>query len=78
MPWAVGKCPHVEPTGGAGAHVTHLAYRLGWNSGFQAPDRRLDHVPFDSPDLNLSNELLKDVGLGKIRLPDFQRDWKWR
>jgi hypothetical protein len=34
-------------------------------------------VPFDSPDLNLGNELLKDVGLGKIRLPDFQRDWKW-
>lgn len=34
-------------------------------------------MPFDSPDLNLGNELLKDVGLGKIRLPDFQRDWKW-
>jgi hypothetical protein len=34
-------------------------------------------VPFDSPDLNLGNELLKDVGSGKIRLPDFQRDWKW-
>ena len=34
-------------------------------------------MPFDSPDLNLGNEILKDVGLGKIRLPDFQRDWKW-
>ncbi len=34
-------------------------------------------MPFDSPDLNLGNELLKDVGSGKIRLPDFQRDWKW-
>jgi hypothetical protein len=31
-------------------------------------------VPFDSPDLNLGDELLKDVGSGKIRLPDFQRD----
>lgn len=34
-------------------------------------------MPFDSPDLNLGTELLKDVGCGKIRLPDFQRDWKW-
>jgi hypothetical protein len=34
-------------------------------------------MPFDSPDLNLGSELLKDVGIGKIRLPDFQRDWKW-
>ncbi len=34
-------------------------------------------MPFDSPDLNLGSELLKDVGAGKIRLPDFQRDWKW-
>lgn len=33
-------------------------------------------MPFDSPDLNLS-ALLIDVGSGKIRLPDFQRDWKW-
>src|SRR2546423_7012178 len=33
-------------------------------------------MPFDSPDLNLG-DLLKDVGNGKIRLPDFQRDWKW-
>lgn len=37
----------------------------------------VSHVPFDSPDLNLGEELLKDVGSGKIRLPDFQRDWKW-
>lgn len=34
-------------------------------------------MPFDSPDLNLGDELLKQVGTGKIRLPDFQRDWKW-
>jgi hypothetical protein len=34
-------------------------------------------MPFDSPDLNLGNELLKDVRSGKLRLPDFQRDWKW-
>jgi hypothetical protein len=34
-------------------------------------------MAFDSPDLNLGDELLKDVGSGKIRLPDFQRDWKW-
>lgn len=34
-------------------------------------------MPFDSPDLNLGNELLKDVRSGRIRLPDFQRDWKW-
>jgi len=33
-------------------------------------------VPFDSPDLNLG-DLLRDVGSGKVRLPDFQRDWKW-
>lgn len=34
-------------------------------------------MPFDSPDLNLGTELLKDIRSGKIRLPDFQRDWKW-
>jgi hypothetical protein len=34
-------------------------------------------MPFDSPDLNLGDELLKDIATGKIRLPDFQRDWKW-
>lgn len=34
-------------------------------------------MPFDSPDLNLGDDLLKEVGTGKIRLPDFQRDWKW-
>jgi hypothetical protein len=34
-------------------------------------------MPFDSPDLNLGTDLLRDVGSGKIRLPDFQRDWKW-
>jgi hypothetical protein len=34
-------------------------------------------MPFDSPDLNLGDELLRDVEVGKIRLPDFQRDWKW-
>ncbi len=34
-------------------------------------------MPFDSPDLNLGTELLKDVACGKLRLPEFQRDWKW-
>ncbi len=34
-------------------------------------------VAFDSPDLNLGDDLLKDVSSGEIRLPDFQRDWKW-
>lgn len=33
-------------------------------------------MPFDSPDLILSN-VLKDVTVGKIQLPDFQREWKW-
>src|SRR5271165_4372182 len=33
-------------------------------------------MPFDSSDLNLG-DLLQDVGCGKIRLPDFQRNWKW-
>lgn len=33
-------------------------------------------MPFDSPDLILSN-VLKDVSTGKIQLPDFQREWKW-
>lgn len=33
-------------------------------------------MPFDSPDVNLG-DLLSDVGTGKSRLPDFQREWKW-
>jgi uncharacterized protein with ParB-like and HNH nuclease domain len=33
-------------------------------------------LPFDSPDYDLA-DLLKDVGSGKIQLPDFQREWKW-
>lgn len=33
-------------------------------------------MPFDSPDLNLG-EVLAEVGSGKSRLPDFQREWKW-
>jgi hypothetical protein len=33
-------------------------------------------VGFDSPDLSL-NGLLADIGVGKIQLPDFQREWKW-
>ena len=33
-------------------------------------------MPFDSPDLPLS-ELLRMVGQGKVQLPDFQREWKW-
>jgi hypothetical protein len=36
-----------------------------------------DHpVPFESPDVPLG-ELLKQVAIGKIQLPDFQREWKW-
>ena len=31
---------------------------------------------FDSPDLGL-NGLLTDIAVGKIQLPDFQREWKW-
>lgn len=34
-------------------------------------------MPFDSPDLNLGTELLNDIACGKLRLPEFQRDWKW-
>ena len=33
-------------------------------------------MPFDSPDLNLGT-LLGDIELGKVQLPDFQREWKW-
>lgn len=33
-------------------------------------------MPFDSPDLNLGG-ILKDIEVGKIQLPDFQREWKW-
>lgn len=33
-------------------------------------------MPFDSPDVNLG-DLLKLVKLGKIQLPDFQREWIW-
>lgn len=33
-------------------------------------------MPFDSPDINLGN-LLDDVRVGKVQLPDFQREWKW-
>lgn len=33
-------------------------------------------MPFESPDLQLE-ELLSDVGSGKIQLPDFQREFKW-
>lgn len=33
-------------------------------------------MPFESPDWPLG-ELLKDIKLGKVQLPDFQRDWKW-
>ena len=31
---------------------------------------------FESPPLSLS-ELLDDIHVGKIQLPDFQRPWKW-
>ena len=33
-------------------------------------------MPFESPDVPLG-ELLKQVAVGKIQLPDFQREWKW-
>ncbi|MGH3623833.1 MAG: DUF262 domain-containing protein [Sciscionella sp.] len=33
-------------------------------------------MPFESPDWPLG-ELLKDVRVGKVQLPDFQREWKW-
>ena len=33
-------------------------------------------MPFESPDVPLA-ELLKTVALGKVQLPDFQREWKW-
>ncbi|MGH9124256.1 MAG: GmrSD restriction endonuclease domain-containing protein, partial [Acidimicrobiales bacterium] len=33
-------------------------------------------MPFDSPDLMLG-DLLREVGQGKVQLPDFQREWKW-
>jgi uncharacterized protein with ParB-like and HNH nuclease domain len=33
-------------------------------------------VPFESPDWPLS-DLLRDIRVGKVQLPDFQRDWKW-
>jgi hypothetical protein len=33
-------------------------------------------VPFESPDWPLG-ELLRDIEVGKVQLPDFQREWKW-
>jgi hypothetical protein len=33
-------------------------------------------MPFDSPDLPLG-ALLSDIEVGKVQLPDFQREWKW-
>src|SRR5579859_2715922 len=33
-------------------------------------------MPFESPDWDLG-DLLKDVAVGKVQLPDFQREWKW-
>jgi Protein of unknown function DUF262 len=33
-------------------------------------------MPFESPDWPLG-ELLRDIEVGKIQLPDFQREWKW-
>src|SRR6266545_6926174 len=33
-------------------------------------------MPFESPDWRL-DDLLKDVRVGKIQLPDFQREFKW-
>ncbi len=33
-------------------------------------------MPFESPDEPLG-DLLQDVAIGKIRLPDFQPEWRW-
>lgn len=33
-------------------------------------------MPFESPDWPLG-ELLHDIEVGKVQLPDFQREWKW-
>lgn len=33
-------------------------------------------MPFESPDVPLA-DLLTQVAIGKIQLPDFQREWKW-
>ena len=33
-------------------------------------------MPFESPDYLLS-DLVKNVEIGEIQLPDFQREWKW-
>src|SRR5687767_5252357 len=33
-------------------------------------------MPFESPDWPLG-ELLRDIGSGRVQLPDFQREWKW-
>jgi len=38
--------------------------------------RKDTRMPFESPDWRL-DELLRDVGTGKIQLPDFQREFKW-
>jgi hypothetical protein len=46
-------------------------------TGYSPEDPGEDHpVPFESPDVPLG-ELLKQVAIGKIQLPDFQREWKW-
>lgn len=33
-------------------------------------------MPFDSPDYDLA-DVMRDVGTGRVQLPDFQREWKW-
>ena len=33
-------------------------------------------MPFESPDWPLG-ELLREIRVGKVQLPDFQREWKW-
>jgi hypothetical protein len=33
-------------------------------------------MPFESPDWPLG-DLLRDIRVGKVQLPDFQREWKW-
>lgn len=33
-------------------------------------------MPFESPEIDLE-DMLRDVGTGRLQLPDFQREWKW-
>jgi hypothetical protein len=41
-----------------------------------ARESREKSMPFESPDWPLG-DLLRDIRVGRVQLPDFQRDWKW-